>query len=87
MSTCACCGQPGEIVARGWISACYFRWYRAGRPDTGPPPRQRMRQKDRLAEYTFLREGGEDPRTAAHRVGLHSPYRIREYERKHKAVA
>jgi hypothetical protein len=87
--TCSHCGETGPIVVKekGWISSCYFRWYRAGKPDSGPPPRTRMRRADRQAEYAFLRSAGEDRATAGRRAGLRSPYRIREYERAWKAVA
>ena len=35
---CACgCGRPRGPKHRGWSRACYFRWYRAGKPKDGPP--------------------------------------------------
>lgn len=84
---CACCGEPGKILAHGWREACYFRWYRAGKPKAGPPPRRRMRKADRQAEYAFLRDAGEERVVAARRVGLRSNSKVHEYERAWKAVA
>jgi hypothetical protein len=43
-----------RVLARGWCSACYFRWYRAGKPETGPPPTPQERRE----EYAFLRSQG-----------------------------
>lgn len=35
-TTCACgCGRPRSTKHRGWSSACYFRWYKAGKPADG----------------------------------------------------
>ena len=87
--TCACCGERGEIVANGWISGCYYRWYRArkrGEDVNSPPPRQRLRMADRFAEYMFLRDGGDDPVSAGRRVGLKHERRIRDYEYRRKAL-
>lgn len=77
---CACCGEPGQIIAHGWREACYHRWYRAGKPDTGPPPRKLLRQKDRLAEYVWLRTAGEVPAEAGRRVGLTHERTLQDYE-------
>ena len=39
---CECgCGEPSTGQHRGDAAACYYRWYRAGMPDTGPPPPSR----------------------------------------------
>ena len=36
--TCGNCNRPGQQNrGHGWCPACYSRWCRAGRPDTGPP--------------------------------------------------
>ena len=85
--TCACCGETGKILARGWREACYFRWRRAGQPESGPPPRTRLRMADRFAEYVFLRDGGDDPASAGRRVGLTHERRIRDYEYRRKALS
>lgn len=80
---CGCCGEPGDIVAYGWRSACYFRWYRArkaGQQVDSPPPRMRLRRADRLAEYAFLRDAGESPQEAGRRVGIRNVNTIHRYE-------
>lgn len=33
----ACRKRPSRERSRGWCSSCYWRWYRAGKPETGPP--------------------------------------------------
>ena len=40
MNLCKCgCDQPLDVGARqGYAGACYRRWIRAGRPESGPPP-------------------------------------------------
>lgn len=35
--TCRCCARQRPLKARGWCTACYMRWTRAGRPADGPP--------------------------------------------------
>lgn len=35
--TCSACQRHRPHKARGWCSACWVRWDRAGRPDSGPP--------------------------------------------------
>lgn len=81
---CACCDKPGQIIAHGWRWACYTRWIRAGRPDSGPPP-ARLTKAERLAEYTHLVESGEEPTAAGRRVGLKHKRTIRHYESLRKA--
>jgi hypothetical protein len=83
---CACCDEPGQIIAHGWREACYYRWYRAGKPETGPPPRTRVRMADRFDEYNHLRDGGESPADAGRRVGLQHETSIRKYEAARKAL-
>jgi hypothetical protein len=83
--TCACCDEPGRIIAHGWRWACYSRWYRAGKPDTGPPPRTLLLEEERLAEYNHLRDGGANPEEAGRRVGLTGERTIRRYESLRKA--
>lgn len=34
------CGKPERRLKFGWCGACYQRWYKAGRPESGPPPRR-----------------------------------------------
>jgi transposase-like protein len=84
-SICACCGEPGQIIGFGWREACYTRWRRAGKPDTGPPPRRRLAQRDRLADYAYLVELGVHREEAARRVGLKHKRTIRRYESLRKA--
>jgi hypothetical protein len=73
---CACCGKPGPILAHGWRSACYFRWYRAGKPETGPPPPPQAV----LEEYAFLREQGFTRVEVAERLSICATS-SRKYER------
>jgi hypothetical protein len=37
----ACEESPIGRGKRGWCSSCYWRWYRAGKPEGGPPPPQK----------------------------------------------
>jgi len=74
--------SPGNYTgAHKWCDACTKRWYRAGRPDTGPPPpmpqaeraarSRRVRQQAhaaRVAEYWRLRRIGCTPAQAALRL-------------------
>lgn len=41
---CGACGQQKPHKARGWCSACWVRWDRAGRPDSGPPAATREKR-------------------------------------------
>ena len=42
--TCWCCSRTGRgSLSTGLMDACRSRWIRAGRPDSGPPPRQKER--------------------------------------------
>lgn len=38
------CGSPfdSQPSRRGWCNACYQRWLRAGKPESGPPDRTRQ---------------------------------------------
>lgn len=78
---CACCGQEGRHHARGWITACYWRWFRAGKPADGPPPlppgyrpRPALHKgpaSDRIEDYGWLRrEQGLTREQAAERLGV-----------------
>ena len=66
-----------------WCCACYQRWCRAGRPDTGPPPpvdRKTCAERARAAyqekargrreDYQELRSWGESREQAAGRIGV-----------------
>ena len=72
--TCACgCGRPKGPAHRGWSRACYFRWYRAGKPKDGPPaPRSGPEHSASLrAEVLWLvNRCGESVEHAAARVGI-----------------
>jgi hypothetical protein len=37
-STCTSCSEEAPNLRRGWCRPCYLRWFRAGKPDGGPPP-------------------------------------------------
>lgn len=39
-STCLNCGLSATRITRTWCFACYQRWLKAGRPESGPPPIQ-----------------------------------------------
>jgi hypothetical protein len=83
--TCACCDEPGRIIAHGWRWACYSRWTRAGKPDTGPPPRTLLLTEERLAEYAHLVEAGVHQEEAGRRVGITHERTVRRYEVLRKA--
>jgi hypothetical protein len=36
---CPGCDERQPIFVRGWCRPCYRRWERAGKPESGPPPR------------------------------------------------
>jgi hypothetical protein len=44
---CANCSAATKHLRRGWCFACYQRWLKAGRPESGPPP---LRSED-LAKW------------------------------------
>ena len=70
---CACgCGRPKGPAHRGWSRACYFRWYRAGKPKDGPPaPRSGPEHSEALREEVlWLVQAGESVAYAAARVGV-----------------
>lgn len=70
---CACgCGRPKSPKHRGWSRACYFRWYRAGKPKDGPPaPRNGPEYSAALREEVlWLVGGGESVEYAAARIGV-----------------
>lgn len=35
---CSNCGGSSEHLRRTWCRPCYLRWYKAGKPASGPPP-------------------------------------------------
>jgi hypothetical protein len=65
--TCDSCGQEKEHQAHGWCDPCWKRWDYAGRPDTGPPPRQYGRWEEYLE---LTREHGYNLTNAASRMGI-----------------
>lgn len=78
---CSCCGRFGRHKAFTMCVACYQRWDRAGRPDTGPPPRtqdpvsaaaagRRAAKQARMEDYQELRSWGETREQAAARLGV-----------------
>jgi hypothetical protein len=66
--TCDSCGKDKERYRNWpWDRACWNRWDRAGRPDTGPPPRR----TGRYGEYFELtREQGYTLENAAARMEI-----------------
>lgn len=70
---CACgCGRDASSHRRGWSEACYFRWYRAGRPDTGPPPTRKGKDvaAARKEDIAWLAENGTSHEEIAQRLGI-----------------
>jgi hypothetical protein len=35
---CSNCGTEAKHIRRTWCRPCYLRWFKAGKPDSGPPP-------------------------------------------------
>lgn len=64
---CDSCGNTAPRGGFDWCIPCYNRWARAGRPDTGPPPRRNGRYEE-YAELT--REQHYTLRNAAARMGI-----------------
>ena len=57
---CRACLRPDvEHGAFGWCRACYSRWKRADRPESGPPPRGWRPPVDDVAVARAVR--GEQP--------------------------
>lgn len=69
--------QPGEQMYCGgiWCSACYRRWVGAGRPDSGPPSRQKNGQASR------------DHATAARQARIEETVRLATLGWTQKAIA
>lgn len=67
VAECDSCGHAKPIDAFGWCKPCYKRWDRAGRPDSGPPPR-RVGRVDEYFELT--REQYYTLPNAAARMGI-----------------
>jgi len=36
--TCTNCGTRAKYLRRTWCRPCYLRWFKASKPDSGPPP-------------------------------------------------
>lgn len=79
-------GDPaGE--GHGWATACYRRWERAGKPDTGPPPPKppaavsrpgtRAAVAQRMERFTALRTQGLTVAAIAAEMGM--PLRAAEH--------
>ncbi|MGC5012578.1 hypothetical protein ACLQ2R_17580 [Streptosporangium sp. DT93] len=90
--TCACCGRPGPYGANNWVKACADRWRRAGRPDTGPPPRRRPRDEPstsptlRRAEYAVLADLGRSTASIAWELSV-SPRTVQRYAARRALLA
>ncbi|MCP2337888.1 helix-turn-helix transcriptional regulator [Actinomadura rupiterrae] len=71
---CDNCGRPcWQGPTRGWCSACYSRWYRAGRPaDAGPPDPRNGPARSAAAreDCAWLIASGLSLEEAAARVGI-----------------
>lgn len=87
LAPCTACGGARRTGkgAHGWCGTCTERWYRAGRPDTGPPRPYGERQANRREDYDWLRDQGLDPMEVAARLGL-TPF-IARHEETRRAAA
>ncbi|MFD9948760.1 hypothetical protein ACFWYW_47090 [Nonomuraea sp. NPDC059023] len=83
--TCTNCHRTLHLGGYGWCYACYYRWRRAGRPDTGPPPAldpqtvhllaeegRRAARRARIEDYLFILDTcpGISVTAAAERMGV-----------------
>jgi len=68
---CGACGL-NPAYSCGWCTACYHRWYRAGRPKNGPPPPRGGPQwsTSLREECDWLVKGGTSIEETAARVGV-----------------
>lgn len=68
---CTSCGAPPhKHQAHGWCNACYLRWWWAGKPSSGPPPRL-TRQADAIEDCVFLMQNGvTNTEALAQRLGV-----------------
>lgn len=70
---CGCgCGKAATPNRLGWNDACYFRWYRAGKPTDGPPAPRRGRDWAAALreECAWLAEGGTGHAEIAERLDI-----------------
>lgn len=76
-------GQGGLEGACDYCGACFFRWHRAGRPESGPPAprlpgdgfaaaRRALSEarESRLEDFAWLRSRGVPVAVAARRAGV-----------------
>lgn len=49
---CSNCGTEAKHLRRTWCRPCYLRWFKADKPDSGPPPIQ----NDSLARWREVPE-------------------------------
>lgn len=77
---CASCGEERELPCRDWCPSCYRAWHRAGKPESGPPPRRWTHDRaGRMEDLLVLLRGGEtDTAALAERIGV-SPSTVRSY--------
>jgi hypothetical protein len=100
--TCPACHGPRDPKrgAHGWCDNCTRRWYKAGRPETGPPPpvshaeraarsaaTHRAQKAERLSWYAEARELGFTPAEAAADAGVTEAHARRRYEPAYRAAA
>lgn len=92
---CTACPRtyPAAKGARGWCPACFMRWSRAGKPESGPPPARRKKVAEprtpklkpltkwqaKREDYAWLRQCGVERQEAAERVGI-SPETGRQWD-------
>ncbi|GGK90582.1 hypothetical protein Ppa06_57780 [Planomonospora parontospora subsp. parontospora] len=94
---CWCCGVPGSSSGAFELTeACYSRWLRAGKPKSGPPPRNpekgkqarteglRRAKEMRLQRYLQIRDDCATQAEAAAQLGV-SLRTIWSYEQEIKA--
>ncbi len=54
---CSACSEEANRITRTWCFACYQRWIKAGRPESGPPPLKNdsLREWREAPELTIAR--------------------------------
>lgn len=78
---CKCgCGNPATTSNCGYAYACYYRWYRAGKPESGPPPASKGAAATAALkeDIQWLADASDSHAEIAHRLGV-SVQTVRRY--------